>query len=99
MEIKSFNLIKEDGKRNVKLANSLRSEMFNKIKDILADEGFEVTVAANGDIAVKTAVDAATGDVFYTRLAVSFSNKSLDAKVERKAKAKAEDEVMPTLFD
>ena len=97
MEIKEFSLTKE-GKRNVKVCNAIRSEMYDKIKEILTDNGFEVSDAANGDIAIATAVDGATGEMYFTRLAVSFSNKALDAKVERKVKEKVEEEV-PTLFD
>lgn len=99
MEIKTLELVKADGKRNVKLCNGIRSQMFDKIGSVLTDAGFEVVTAANGELAIKTAVDAASGDVYYTRLAVSFSAKDLDTKIERKAKAKETVEVeVPDLF-
>jgi len=100
MEIKTFTLTTADGKRNVKLANHLRKSMYDKIANILKDNGFDVEFAANGDIAIKTAVDEVSGDTFYTRLAVSFTSKDLATKATRKAKEKdTAAEVMPDLFD
>ena len=96
-EIKAFELTKEDGKRNVAVCNKIRKDMYNKIAEILAENGFEVVDAANGDLAIKTAVDATTENVYYTRLAVSFTDKGLESKIEKKAKAKVEVE-LPDLF-
>lgn len=99
MEIKSFELVTNEGKRNVKNCNAIRSQMFDKLIDILGDAGFEATKAANGDIAITTCIDSTTGDTYYTRLAVSLSNKALDAKVEKKVKEKVEETVeIPELF-
>lgn len=99
MKIQTIAITNDEGKRNVKVANGLRAQMFDKIVDVLTDAGFEVEKGANGDICIKTCVDTLTSDVFYTRLAVSLSNKPLDAKVEKKHKAKpAEDVVIPELF-
>lgn len=100
MEIKTLELVKADGKRNVKMANAVRKQMFDKITTVLTDAGFDVAVAANGEIAIKTAIDGHTGDTYYTRLAVSLSAKDLDAKIERKVKAKETVEVeVPNLFE
>lgn len=98
MEIKTFELTTAAGKRNVKLANHFRKTMYDKIASVLKDAGFEVVVAANGELAIPTAQDATSGDIFYTRLGVSFTNKALDSKVERKVKEVAEVE-LPDLFD
>lgn len=100
MEIKSIELTTAEGtKRNVKVCNAIRSQMFDHICRVLADAGLDVTVAANGDIAVRTCTDSTTGDTYFTRLSVSFSAKPLDAKIERKAKPKTEDEPeIPSLF-
>lgn len=96
--IKAIELVNAEGKRNVKVCNHVRTSMFDKIAEILTNEGFEVVKAANGELAIKTAVDAASGEVYYTRLAVSLSNKPLDSKIVKKQKEKVEVEV-PNLFD
>ena len=100
-EVKRFELVTNEGKRNVKNCNAIRSQMFDKIIDILNENGFNAVKAANGEIAIETVTDSTTGDLYYTRLAVSLSNKALDSKVERKAKAKVETEEVevPALFD
>ena len=97
MEIKTMELIK-DGKRNVKLCNGIRTQMFGKIKEVLENEGFEVTVAANGELAITTAIDASTEATYYTRLAVSFTDKPLDTKIVKKAKEKAPEVEIPNIF-
>ena len=97
--IKSVALTNAEGKRQVKTANSIRSQMIDKITEILVDAGFDVCKAASGELAIKTCVDSTTGNTFYTRLAVTLSDKDLDAKTERKAKVKtAETVVVPDLF-
>lgn len=99
-EVKEVTIVNENGKRSVKVANAIRSQMFDKIMEILSDEGFEVTKAANGDIAIKTVIDQSTGDVYYTRLAVSLSAKDLEHKTVSKSKAKVEkEEVEVNLFE
>lgn len=100
MEIKSIELTTAEGtKRNVKVCNAIRSQMFDHVRQVLADAGLDVVVAANGDIAIRTCTDSTTGDTYFTRLSVSFSAKPLDAKIERKAKSKTEDEPeIPSLF-
>lgn len=100
MEIKSIELTTAEGtKRNVKVCNAIRSQMFDHVHQVLADAGLDVTVAANGDIAIRTCTDSTTGDTYFTRLSVSFSAKPLDAKIERKAKPKTENEPeIPSLF-
>ena len=100
-EVKSFELVTNEGKRNVKNCNAIRSQMFDKIVEVLNDAGFEAVKAANGEIAIATVVDSTVGDTYYTRLAVSLSNKALDSKTERKAQAKTEAPAVevPTLFD
>lgn len=100
MEIKSIELTTAEGtKRNVKVCNAIRSQMFDHVRQVLADAGLDVVVAANGDIAIRTCTDSTTGDTYFTRLSVSFSAKPLDAKIERKAKQKTEDEPeIPSLF-
>lgn len=100
MEIKSIELTTAEGtKRNVKVCNTIRSQMFDHVRQVLADAGLDVVVAANGDIAIRTCTDSTTGDTYFTRLSVSFSAKPLDAKIERKAKPKTEDEPeIPSLF-
>ena len=100
MEIKSIELTTAEGtKRNVKVCNAIRSQMFDHVRQVLADAGLDVVVAANGDIAIRTCIDSTTGDTYFTRLSVSFSAKPLDAKIERKAKPKTEDEPeIPSLF-
>lgn len=100
MEIKSIELTTAEGtKRNVKVCNAIRSQMFDHVRQVLTDAGLDVVVAANGDIAIRTCTDSTTGDTYFTRLSVSFSAKPLDAKIERKAKPKTEDEPeIPSLF-
>ena len=98
-EVKELELVNAEGKRAVKVCNSVREQMFNKVQEVLVAEGFEVVKAANGELAIATAKDAATGEMYYTRLAVSFTNKALEAKIERKAKAKEKvDVALPVLF-
>ena len=99
MEVKTVQMVTEEGKRNVKVANGLRAQAYAKVMDILRDAGFDATKAANGDIAFPLVEDAATNEIYYLRLAVSLSNKPLEAKVEKKAKAKVEDVEVPQLFD
>ena len=98
MEIKTFGLIK-DGKRQVKVCNGLRAQMYEHIADLLSDAGFDVHDAANGDIAVATAIDAETGATFYTRLSVSFTDKPLESKLVKKAKEKPAEVEIPSLFE
>ncbi len=99
MKIQTIALTNEEGKRQVKIANGVRAQMIEKITRVLMNEGLEVVKAANGDLAITTCVDAGSGNTFYTRLAVSLSDKPLDAKTEKKRKVKTEDEtVIPELF-
>lgn len=95
-EMKELELVK-NGKRQVKLCNGIRSQVFDKVKEILIDNGFDAVVAANGDIALPIAVDAETGKTFYFRLAASFTNKDLDSKIEKKPVEKKEVDI-PNLF-
>lgn len=97
-ELKTFALTTEEGKRSVKNCNALRAQMYARIREVLADAGFDSLEAANGDIAIPTCIDEVTGETYYTRLAVSFSAKPLDSKVARKAPA-AEPVELPQLFD
>lgn len=98
MEIKTVAMVNEEGRRNVKIANGLRTQAYEKIMEILCDAGFDATKAANGDIAFPLVQDESTGDIYYIRLAVSLSNKALESKVVKKAKAKTDDVEIPTLF-
>lgn len=99
MTIQTIAMTKEDGKRNVKVANAIRTQMYNKLVEVVRDAGFDVQVAANGEIAITTCVDATSGSTYYTRLKVSLSDKSLDAKTEKKPKAaKTVDVEIPELF-
>ena len=97
MEIRTMELIK-DGKRNVKLCNGIRAQMFNKVKEVLEAEGCQVAVAANGELAIKTAIDASTEATYFTRLAVSFTDKPLDTKIVKKATEKAPEVAIPDIF-
>ena len=99
MTMKNFPLTKDNGTRNVKLCNSFRKEMFAALMELLETNGYAPVVAANGDIAIPTCVDETTGDTYYTRLSVSFSNKPLEHKVERATRKVAEPETLPSLFD
>ena len=100
MTMNAYPLTKENGSRNVKVCNHFRKEMFEAMMELLTSNGFAPVVAANGDIAIPTCVDETTGETYYTRLSVSFSNKPLEHKVERKpstTKAPVADE-LPSLF-
>ena len=99
MELRTFEMVNAEGKRNVKLCNQMRSQAYDKVMELLVDAGLEPVKAANGDLSFPLAIDANSGDTYYIRLAVSLSNKPLEAKVEKKAKAKAEDVEVPQLFD
>lgn len=99
MELRTFEMVNAEGKRNVKLCNQMRSQAYDKVMELLADAGLEPVKAANGDLSFPLAIDANSGDTYYIRLAVSLSNKPLEAKVEKKAKAKVEDVEVPQLFD
>ena len=97
-EIKAVEMIK-DGKRNVKVANAVRAQAFDKVIEILNEAGFAAGKAANGDIYFPLVEDASTGTVYNFRLAASLSDKAIDAKVTRKAKAKPETEdEIPEIF-
>lgn len=98
MEIKSFELTNAEGKRNTILANGLRKQMIEKTVSVLTDAGLEAVIAANGDIAIATCVDATTGDTYYFRLAPSLSAKDLDSKVAKKTATKKEPVEIPSLF-
>lgn len=98
--VQVVEMVKEDGKRNVKMANALRAQALDKVIAVLNDAGFEAGKAANGDIYFPLVEDANTGAIYNIRLALSLSDKAIDAKVERKAKAKTTEEVaVPALFD
>ena len=101
MTINSFPLTKENGSRNVKVCNHFRKEMFDAIVDVLTDAGFAPVVAANGDIAIPTCTDELTGETYYTRLSLSFSNKPLEHKIDRQRipRKSADVEALPSLFD
>lgn len=99
MELRTFEMVNAEGKRNVKLCNQMRSQAYDKVMELLADAGLEPVKAANGDLSFPLAIDANSGDTYYIRLAVSLSNKPLEAKVEKKTKAKVEDVEVPQLFD
>ena len=100
-EVKNVAMVTEDGKRKVKVCNGIRSQMYDKIVEILNAEGFAAEKAANGDIAFPVVVDEVTGDTYFIRLAVSLSNKALDSKPAAKAKAKekTEEVEVPNLFE
>lgn len=97
MEIKTFALTNEKGNRNPKVCNGIRKQMVDKIIEILEASDFEVETAANGDVAIKTAIDINTGNAFYTRLAITFSDKELNSKVVAKKKV-ADPVEIPDLF-
>lgn len=99
MELRTFEMVNAEGKRNVKLCNQMRSQAYDKVMELLADAGLEPVKAANGDLSFPLAIDANSGDTYYIRLAVSLSNKPLEAKVEKKARAKVEEVEVPQLFD
>ena len=99
MEVKTVQMVTDEGKRNVKVANGLRAQAYEKVMEILREAGFDAVKAANGDVAFPLVRDAATDELYYIRLAVSLTNKPLEAKVEKKAKAKVEDVEVPQLFD
>ena len=71
--------------------------MVAELIKVLGNAGFEVSNAANGDIAIATCIDENTGDLYNTRLSVTFSSKELDSKVTAKKKEKAAVE-LPDLF-
>lgn len=98
-EIKSVKLTTEEGKRNVRNANAVRKQMVDKVKDVLIGAGFDATIAANGDIAIPTCRDEATDSLFYIRLTPTFTDKSLDYKLERRPKKVEDPEPTPSLFD
>lgn len=99
MELRTFEMVNAEGKRNVKLCNQMRLQAYDKIMELLVDAGLKPVKAANGDLSFPLAIDANSGDTYYIRLAVSLSNKPLDSKIEKKAKAKVEDVEVPQLFD
>ena len=99
MEVKTVQMVTDEGKRNVKVANGLRAQAYEKVMEILREAGFDAVKAANGDVAFPLIRDGATDELYYIRLAVSLSNKPLEAKVEKKAKAKVEEVEVPQLFD
>ena len=100
MEIKSIELTTAEGtKRNVKVCNAIRSQMFDHICQVLGDAGLDVTVAANGDIAIPTCRDEATDSLFYIRLTPTFTDQGLDYKLERRPKKVEDPEPTPSLFD
>lgn len=96
--VKTFELTK-DGKRNTKLCNHLRAQMFDKVREAIESAGFETTVAANKDLAIPVAVDSTTGETYYARIALTFSSKELDSKPAARAKKTEKvEEVLPDLF-
>ena len=96
--VKTFELTK-DGKRNTKACNHIRAQMFNKIREIVEEAGFETAIAANKDLAIPVAIDSTTGETYYARITLTFSSKELDSKPAPKAKKPAMDEVeLPELF-
>ena len=99
MEVKTVQMVTDEGKRNVKVANGLRAQAYEKVMEILRDAGFDAVKAANGDVAFPLVRDESTDEFYYIRLAVSLSNKPLESKIEKKAKAKTEDVEVPNLFD
>lgn len=98
-EVKEFELSTVEGKRNVRICNGIRSQLYDKVVELLEDAGFDVTEAANKDIAFPVAVDANTNETYYVRLALSLSSKPLDSKVVKKAKAKTDEVEIPVLFE
>ena len=99
MTLKTIELVTAEGKRAVKVANATRKASYEHIMSVLEDAGLAPVVAANGDIAIPTCIDATTGDTYYTRLSVSLSAKPLDSKVAKKVKAAAEPVVIDNLFE
>lgn len=96
-EVKTVEMIK-DGKRNVKVANAMRAQAFEKVIDVLNEAGFAAAKAANGDIYFPLVEDAETGVIYNFRLSASLSDKAVDAKVVRKAKPATEEVELPELF-
>ena len=97
-EVKAVEMVK-DGKRNVKVANLVRANAFEKVIEVLKGAGFDAAKAANGDIYFPLVMDKESGEVYNLRLAVSLSSKDVDVKVVRKGKAKVSAPVeVPDLF-
>ena len=97
-EVKAVEMVK-DGKRNVKVANLIRANAFDKVIEVLKAAGFAADKAANGDIYFPLVTDKESGEVYNLRLAVSLSNKDVDTKIVRKGKAKVAEAVeVPDLF-
>lgn len=98
--LNSYELVKENGKRNTVLCNAFRGQGYDKVMSILTDAGFEPVAAANGDIAIPMCIDSTTGATYYLRLSVSFTAKDLESKIEKKPReSKKEAPVIPSLFD
>ena len=97
-EVKAVEMVK-DGKRNVKVANMVRANAFDKVIEVLKAAGFAADKAANGDIYFPLVTDKESGEVYNLRLAVSLSSKDVDAKTVRKGKVKESAPVeVPDLF-
>ena len=97
-EVQTVEMVKE-GKRNVKVANGLRAQAFEKVIAILCEAGFEAGKAANGDIYFPLVEDAETGAIYNFRLSASLSDKPVDAKTVRKTAPKTKEPVeLPELF-
>ena len=95
--VKTLPLTNDKGNRAVAVTNQVRAQMKDKIMAILSEAGFDVCVAANGDIAFPTAIDSATGKTYYTRLAMSFTDRDLDS-VTAKRTQKAAPATVVSLF-
>lgn len=102
MELKTLKLTNEKGHRATKVCNGIKAQMQAKIKEVLEAAGFDVAVTATNELAIATAIDEATGETYYTRVATTLTAKDLNEKPERKGKAKVEtaeaEEVVPQLF-
>ena len=97
-EVKAVEMVK-DGKRNVKVANLIRANAFDKVIEVLKAAGFAADKAANGDIYFPLVTDKESGEVYNLRLAVSLSSKDVDTKAVRKGKVKVAEAVeVPDLF-
>lgn len=95
-ELKNVKMTTDEGKRNVRFANAIRKQMVGKIVEAIENAGFDVSIAANGDIAIATCIDEGSGKTFYTRLAASLSDKELTYELPKKEKPVAEE--IPNLF-
>lgn len=100
--MKTINFTNSNGNVAVKVRDGIRAQVLAKALEVLGASFDGTDKNANGGISFPIAIDGKSGETVYAHLDLTVSMRDPSVKIERKkstAKPKAEEVVVPTLFE